>query len=891
MWDAIEYIRSIPDVDIISMSLGWAIGIWLCYAPPYDYYNYGLDSSEAAPHYSRWRNIAEATLDNSIIHINAAGNNHWNEREHKIYLNLEHNEIPYNIIAPANCPPPWLHPDQKLKGGVSAVMAVGNTCYNDTLYFKSSRGPAVWENIKDRWFNYPHDIKLEHRDYKWIQGDSVLTGLIKPDVCAPGKYVLSIKPTSRPDTCQSDSCYYGKFSGTSAATPHVAGAAALLLSAVPELTPEHLARALQVTAVDYGEPGKDNLYGAGRIDVYKALKEFVKDTVITKDETWYGIIHVTGDVVVPDTVNITIEPGTVIKVQNGYQLTFEGKLSAKGTNNDPIQFTSLSGAPSNGDWRGIILKADFDTLEYCQISYADTGLTVQNANSVNIRQCSFNQNVTGVYVSGSSVQIISSKSIDNDSGILIKHNSQYQLESNSIEGNNQYGIYIKGSSNGFIDGNSIRSNGFTPNIFSQNLRIGGLFLYNSSPSLGKNIILENQPSGIVAMHGSQPIMNRDTLALNLVERNYINGGDHPNSPDDPINGSELLMFGNSMPSLSIGHNDILDDSSGGYLIFANYTPGDTVDIQYNYWGSDTTNLNTRFYPVGMYDYIPYDTEPNTTLSASPGGGSGGSLSLYREALNLETEENWSGAITKYTSVISDYPASQEAPGSVVRLYVCTGMSGGDYISLQSYYYDLSTNHPNTNLSKISNQYATLCHLPVEQYAEAVADYEAILSDPPTTEDSIYAVIDIGEVHLLSGNSSGLGRMRELGTLHQYRPSSQIDYEKKVNSALSLLFGLTKETDQRFIPSSYRLHQNFPNPFNPVTTIRYDLPEQSYVTIVIYDILGRTVKQLINSTQDTGYKSVVWDGTDSFGKSVGAGVYLYQIKSEGFVETRKMLMLK
>ncbi|MBL7085611.1 MAG: choice-of-anchor D domain-containing protein, partial [Candidatus Cloacimonetes bacterium] len=71
-------------------------------------------------------------------------------------------------------------------------------------------------------------------------------------------------------------------------------------------------------------------------------------------------------------------------------------------------------------------------------------------------------------------------------------------------------------------------------------------------------------------------------------------------------------------------------------------------------------------------------------------------------------------------------------------------------------------------------------------------------------------------------------------------------------------------DETAIPESFALHQNYPNPFNPVTTIRYELPEQSFVTIVIYDILGRTVKQLVNSTQGAGFKSVQWNATDSFG---------------------------
>jgi len=102
-----------------------------------------------------------------------------------------------------------------------------------------------------------------------------------------------------------------------------------------------------------------------------------------------------------------------------------------------------------------------------------------------------------------------------------------------------------------------------------------------------------------------------------------------------------------------------------------------------------------------------------------------------------------------------------------------------------------------------------------------------------------------------------------------------------------------------LPEEFNLHQNYPNPFNPVTTIRYDLPEQSFVTIVIYDILGRKVKELVRPRCTygepgrvvSGMHRVVWDGTDSFGKSVGAGVYLYQIQASGFTQTRKMLLLK
>jgi flagellar hook assembly protein FlgD len=64
-----------------------------------------------------------------------------------------------------------------------------------------------------------------------------------------------------------------------------------------------------------------------------------------------------------------------------------------------------------------------------------------------------------------------------------------------------------------------------------------------------------------------------------------------------------------------------------------------------------------------------------------------------------------------------------------------------------------------------------------------------------------------------------------------------------------------------------------------------------VNIIIYDIMGREVKSLINQTQDAGFKSVIWNATNDYGKPVSAGVYLYQIQAGEFVQTKKMVLLK
>jgi flagellar hook assembly protein FlgD len=102
---------------------------------------------------------------------------------------------------------------------------------------------------------------------------------------------------------------------------------------------------------------------------------------------------------------------------------------------------------------------------------------------------------------------------------------------------------------------------------------------------------------------------------------------------------------------------------------------------------------------------------------------------------------------------------------------------------------------------------------------------------------------------------------------------------------------TLAIDDDLIPIEFALRQNYPNPFNPVTTLRYDLPENALVNIIIYDMLGRQVKTLVNQTHDAGYRSVIWDATNDYGKPVSAGIYLYQIQAGEYMQTKKMVLLK
>ncbi|MEE2876468.1 MAG: T9SS type A sorting domain-containing protein, partial [Candidatus Neomarinimicrobiota bacterium] len=98
-------------------------------------------------------------------------------------------------------------------------------------------------------------------------------------------------------------------------------------------------------------------------------------------------------------------------------------------------------------------------------------------------------------------------------------------------------------------------------------------------------------------------------------------------------------------------------------------------------------------------------------------------------------------------------------------------------------------------------------------------------------------------------------------------------------------------DPSTMPMTFALHQNFPNPFNPSTTIHYVLAEEVHVILTVYDLLGKQVKRVVNETQNAGIKTIVWDGTDLWGADVSTGLYLYNIRAGTFSQTRKMVLIR
>ncbi len=99
------------------------------------------------------------------------------------------------------------------------------------------------------------------------------------------------------------------------------------------------------------------------------------------------------------------------------------------------------------------------------------------------------------------------------------------------------------------------------------------------------------------------------------------------------------------------------------------------------------------------------------------------------------------------------------------------------------------------------------------------------------------------------------------------------------------------TESEGIPTEFALHENYPNPFNPTTTLRFDLPEVSSITLTIYNMLGQKVRTFNMNDTPAGFHSIKWNAINDYGDPVGAGVYLYQLRANQYLETRKMVLLK
>lgn len=212
------------------------------------------------PDYHMFRQLCDLELAAGIVHANSTGNQGGQEATHP---------VPFNVSTPGNVPSPFAHP-AAAPGGRSSVIGVGGlNVGSNTIYAPSGKGPSAWEDLDLYDGPWPFSQDSAYWDYPVGGFSGSGEGLIKPDILGFTNTVLSTTIPPQPGI------WYADFSGTSAATPQIGGALTVLRQVQPQAEPRHLAAALELTALDLGETGKDNRHGAGLPRLWQAARRLV----------------------------------------------------------------------------------------------------------------------------------------------------------------------------------------------------------------------------------------------------------------------------------------------------------------------------------------------------------------------------------------------------------------------------------------------------------------------------------------------------------------------------------------------------------------------------------------------------------------------------------------
>jgi surface protein len=287
--------------------------------------------------------------------------------------------------------------------------------------------------------------------------------------------------------------------------------------------------------------------------------------------------------------------------------------------------------------------------------------------------------------------------------------------------------------------------------------------------------------------------------------------------------------------------------------------GGRVYVSFNASFFDVSEVSNQSYGIMRYDYFENDSSGWVALMSFPAIGEG-----------------------SYTYEVATLRDSTADDDGMTEYKVVAAMNEGNFHSAPAMGYSTDDIAPGVPQGLMAVLVDEGIHLTWEMSADEDFQYYMLekSSDEAFTEPEVFEMIDIAYLDLNYA----------LNENNYYRIAA-VDHAGNMSDYSDVVDFTVLDTDLDFIPKVFALHQNYPNPFNPTTQIKYDLSEDAMVSITIYDLMGRSIRSLVNTTQSVGYRSIQWDATDNLGEPVSAGMYIYMIQAGEFRQTKKMVLLK
>jgi hypothetical protein len=298
----------------------------------------------------------------------------------------------------------------------------------------------------------------------------------------------------------------------------------------------------------------------------------------------------------------------------------------------------------------------------------------------------------------------------------------------------------------------------------------------------------------------------------------------------------------------------------GYNIYRSRTSGQSYSklnselvVDTTYTDHTVENEIMYFYIITSFNDLGLESLYSNEVYGTPG---------YQVVLQAE-DANYSGGCSNdsdhdnfFGSGFINFPSN----GGIVEFQnVDGGQDGGNFVI--AYRYALN-NNPRTGIFKVNDESQNIT-------MQNTGDWSNWRTD------SIAVYLNSGPTNTILFQSTG----QDFGNLDQ------------ITVIPSKPAGVEWTAHYDVIPDNYQLYQNFPNPFNPETVIRYDLPKAGFVTIRVIDILGRTVKVLLNEVQKAGHRRITWDGKNESNKTVSSGIYFYELATDSYRRVKKMILVR
>ncbi|NQT65596.1 MAG: T9SS type A sorting domain-containing protein [FCB group bacterium] len=515
------------------------------------------------------------------------------------------------------------------------------------------------------------------------------------------------------------------------------------------------------------------------------------------------------------------------------------------------------GSTSSSKWDGIFIRNPSDEANYwfvnCDISgigrlsIENVGLSARNTANLKLYQTDFHDNSTLLVRGGHELIIDDCEITDNAGGILV-YDSPATIENSTITGNGT-GVYMNyvGGQNSTIkycDINDNDGNGF---VF-RDREID--FRYNN--------VQNNLYYGIVA------------YPVGTFSHFLVNGNDYHVSN----NGSfEYGGFAESYTWPNCGNNisdaEYITGEDTYLLKVFGWTPG---DAQVDVYGNNIDNSDhERFWP----SYAAYDF----------GGIIEDEKIMFDSASDDMNAGNYVAARSTFEQLITDYPESLEAAASLQKIYFIENYTDQNYDDLLLYVESIPTVEGST-MHRVKRDLITKTYMQKEEYNIAINLLETVISDPANEIELTDALIDEAYcyVKLIEEGS------RALPEICTFKPQNFDEFLQIVSGLENKLYETEEPIEEEIIPVNVTL-SNYPNPFNPTTTINFSLPEDSDVELSIYNVKGQKVITLTNEFLVKGLHSIEWNGKNNNNKSASSGIYFYKISAGKSTTMRKMLLLK